>query len=247
MWRGVQRVDKLFLDGRTMLLMGNPNRRKMVVYPINANSICWLCNVRLDGPGAKLHKTADWNTIGRVEDILPLFEEMKIDFLDISNMIRTTEKVWEFPMTDRDPLPKWTHNRVTLLGDAAHPMYPIGANGAAQAILDAQALVQCFQRYGPTVEALEEYDNIRRTAATAVVTSNRQGGPQQVLRIVDEHSPNGFKDIRDIISKEETDATFNEYNRLAGFDPNLLNNEPNVFPNDETGKNTLANDKQKES
>ncbi|CAF0897149.1 unnamed protein product [Didymodactylos carnosus] len=246
MWCGVQRVDKLFLDGRTTLLMGNLNRR-LVVYPINENSICWFCHVRIDGPGVKLHKTADWNTIGRVEDVLPLFEEMKTDFLDISNMIRTTEKVWEFPVTDRNPLPKWTHNRVTLLGDAAHAMYPIGGNGAAQAILDAQALVQCFQRYGPTVEALEEYDNIRRGIATSIVNSNRQGGPQQVLKIVDEHSPNGFKDIRDIISKEEVDAIIRKYNRLAGFDLNTLNNEPNVFPNDENKKEYTRDDKQKES
>ena len=49
-------------------------------------------------------------------------------------------------MCDRDPLPRWSHGRVTLLGDAAHPMYPVGSNGATQAMLDARSLADRLVR-----------------------------------------------------------------------------------------------------
>jgi 5-methylphenazine-1-carboxylate 1-monooxygenase len=125
-------------------------------------------------------------------------------------------------MVDRDPLPRWSHGRMTLLGDAAHPMFPIGSNGASQAILDCDALVSALKA-APTVEAaLSAYDGQRRPATSAIVLSNRKNGPEQCMQIAEERAPDGFTNIEDVIPRVELEEISARYKQIAGFDPKAM-------------------------
>jgi 2-polyprenyl-6-methoxyphenol hydroxylase-like FAD-dependent oxidoreductase len=143
------------------------------------------------------------------------------DWLDVPALIRGAETVFEFPMVDRDPLDRWTHGRVTLLGDAAHPMYPIGSNGASQAIIDALTLADLLaaaERPGGDIDAaLRAYDDDRRPKTAAIVLSNRQHGPERMLDLAHERAPDGFRDVHDVFAPGEREAISAEYKQLAGF------------------------------
>jgi 2-polyprenyl-6-methoxyphenol hydroxylase-like FAD-dependent oxidoreductase len=121
-------------------------------------------------------------------------------------------------MVDRDPLPRWTFGRTTLLGDAAHPMYPIGSNGASQAILDARVLAGCLRRHPDDIDlALSRYEDARRPATAAIVAANRGMGPERPMALVEERAPDGFERIDDVITRAEIDAVTEGYRRTAGF------------------------------
>ena len=136
-------------------------------------------------------------------------------------MISRSEAIYEFPMSDRDPLPQWTFGRVTLLGDAAHPMYPIGSNGASQAILDADALTTAIQEEADLETALTRYDRERVPVTAKVVLQNRQKGPDEIMDLMEDRFPNGFSD--DEIPHDELEAVMGNYKRVAGFDRETLN------------------------
>jgi 2-polyprenyl-6-methoxyphenol hydroxylase-like FAD-dependent oxidoreductase len=132
-------------------------------------------------------------------------------------------------MVDRDPLPRWTHGPLTLLGDAAHPMYPIGSNGASQAILDARALTGCLRQYGDDlVRGLERYDAIRRPATAEVVKANRGMGPELPMQLVEDRAPNGFARLEDVVAADELRAIADRYKSVAGFAVNDLNSRPSL-------------------
>ena len=131
-------------------------------------------------------------------------------------IIEAAKVIYEFPLVDRDPLPQWTHGRITLLGDAAHPMYPIGSNGASQAILDAECLAKALQMHDP-LEALQVYENERRPATSKIVLLNRQNGPEQVMQIAEERAPTGFKQVNDVIPQSELEEIAARYKQTAGF------------------------------
>jgi 2-polyprenyl-6-methoxyphenol hydroxylase-like FAD-dependent oxidoreductase len=131
-------------------------------------------------------------------------------------------------MVDRDPLPRWTHGHVTLLGDAAHPMYPIGSNGASQAILDARVLAREIRAQGATTAALEAYEAECRPATAAIVAANRGNGPDQVLELMEQRAPNGFAHVEDVLDKAELAETAATYRLLAGFDKEALNARPSI-------------------
>jgi 2-polyprenyl-6-methoxyphenol hydroxylase-like FAD-dependent oxidoreductase len=131
--------------------------------------------------------------------------------------------VYEYPLVDRDPLPRWSFGRVTLLGDAAHPMYPIGSNGASQAILDAAALAEVLSAGGDPVAALEAYEAERREKTARIVLSNRQQGPEIVMQMVEDRAPNGFARLEDVISRDELEEVANRYKAVAGFERDRLN------------------------
>jgi len=121
-------------------------------------------------------------------------------------------------MVDREPIPQWTFGRTTLLGDAAHPMYPIGSNGASQAILDARVLAGCIARHrGDLNEALRRYEAARRPATAAIVRANRGFGPELPMKLVEERAPGGFAHIADVISTEEIADVTEKYRTTAGF------------------------------
>jgi len=224
LWRATSRAMP-YLTGATMVQAGHRDR-KFVCYPIAREPdghllVNWIAEQRY--PTDTAWAREDWNRPGKAEDILPLFQDWHFDWLDVPWLIRGAQAIYEFPMVDRDPLPWWTQGRVTLLGDAAHPMYPIGSNGASQAILDARWLALQLATQ-PTVEAaLAAYEAARRPATAAVVEANRGDGPDRVMDIVHERAPGGFVHLDDVVSHAELEATVMHYKRVAGFDPETLN------------------------
>jgi len=126
-------------------------------------------------------------------------------------------------MCDRDPLPRWSHGRVTLLGDAAHPMYPIGSNGAAQAILDTESLANAIEEEAAPEGALDRYEAERRDATGRIILANRGNGPDQVMQLAEERAPNGFTDIHDVIPLAELEAISARYKQTAGFAKGQVN------------------------
>jgi 2-polyprenyl-6-methoxyphenol hydroxylase-like FAD-dependent oxidoreductase len=222
-WRGTTTATP-FLSGRTMFMAGHP-ATKFVGYPITRPDadgrvqVNWIAEIQRDRP---LNRE-DWNRPGRLEDFLPAFESWRFDWLDVADLIRSYERVYEYPMVDRDPLPRWTHDRVTLLGDAAHPMYPIGSNGASQAIRDASALHDAFERHADPCAALAAYEHARREATSRIVISNRKMGPEVVMQMAEERAPAGFRNIEDVISQRELEDVADGYKKIAGFSRDALN------------------------
>jgi 2-polyprenyl-6-methoxyphenol hydroxylase-like FAD-dependent oxidoreductase len=157
-----------------------------------------------------------------------LFSDYAFDFLDVPALIRDAEVIYQYPMVDRDALPTWNFGRVTLLGDAAHPMFPVGSNGASQAILDARVLARELALQPSLEEALIAYDAQRRPATAAVVAANRQVGPEQCMELVEKRAPNGFQNLDEVISREEMEEIARFYKRTAGFDPESLNQRPSL-------------------
>ena len=224
LWRAVSPA-RPFLSGATMVQAGHRDT-KFVCYPIGEAPggrvlLNWIAEQRF--PATTPWPREDWNRLARVEDFLPIFADWRFAWLDVPGLIRAAEAVYEFPMVDRDPLPRWRQGRVTLLGDAAHPMYPIGSNGASQAVLDARFLALQLARHGAVEAGLEAYEAVRRPATAAVVEANRGDGPDRVMDLVHARAPEGFERVEDVIPEAELAATVNGYKRLAGFDPATLN------------------------
>jgi 2-polyprenyl-6-methoxyphenol hydroxylase-like FAD-dependent oxidoreductase len=224
MWRGTTRM-KPFLGGASMAVAGWLEIGKMVIYPIrNAidaegrQLINWVAEIQ-----SPRNVMQDWNLGGRIEDFYPTFERWTFDWLDCAALIRGAEQVLEYPMVDRDPLPHWTRGRATLLGDAAHPMYPRGSNGAGQAILDARTLAGCLRRFPDAGAALKEYEKARLKAANDLVLMNRANPPDAILREVWKRSGDKpFARIDDLISNAELVAMSEAYKRVAGFERESL-------------------------
>ena len=175
-----------------------------------------------------LARREDWNRQGVLDDFLPHFRDWVFPWLDIPQMILAADATYEFPMVDRDPLPRWTHGRVTLLGDAAHPMYPIGSNGASQAILDALALADHLTTNSDVPAALQAYDDERRPRTAQIVLSNRQHGPERVMDLAEERSPGGFADVNDVFAPGELEDIAAQYKQVAGFDVSSVNRSASV-------------------
>jgi 2-polyprenyl-6-methoxyphenol hydroxylase-like FAD-dependent oxidoreductase len=223
LWRGVTKA-KPFLSGRSMIMAGHVDE-KFVAYPITAPDVSGLCDINwiaeLTVPEAPDRN--DWNRLANLDDFAHRFQDWKFDWLDVPALIAGAKYVYEFPLVDKDPLPKWSFNRVTLLGDAAHPMYPIGSNGASQAILDAEALYLSILEHPNLEEALTAYEQQRIHKTAAIVRSNRQHGPEIVMQIVHERAPHGFDRLEDVISQAELEEIANRYKQIAGFDKERLN------------------------
>jgi 2-polyprenyl-6-methoxyphenol hydroxylase-like FAD-dependent oxidoreductase len=222
MWRGVTRWQP-YLGGATMVRAGWLATGKMVIYPIRAHAdgtqlVNWVFEIE-----TPQYQQWDWNRTARVEDFFARVADWHFDWLDIPAMLRAADLVLEYPMVDKDPLASWTHGRVTLLGDAAHPMYPRGSNGAGQAIVDARALAEELARAG-TTQALAAYE-ARRLAPTAnVVLENRRNPPDAILREVYERSGDKpFARIEEVISQAELREISDRYKRVAGYDRDALN------------------------
>ena len=222
LYRGTTTM-KPFLDGTSMAMIGSL-RQKMVVYPIgqpDADGNClinWVGNIK---EGKSKLTARDWNREADEARLVDLYKDWKFDWLDVPAMIDGAKAVYEFPMSDRNPLDKWTFGRVTLLGDAAHPMYPIGSNGASQAILDADCLTKCLIKNENPINALIEYDRERVPAAAKVVLQNRAKGPDEIMDMMEDWFPKGFSE--DEIPHEELAKVMDNYKKVAGFDIQTLN------------------------
>ena len=227
MWRGVTE-QKPFLDGRTMVIAGNWHIR-VVVYPISrevaergSSLINWVAEIRDESKTE--WRWEDWDRQGRKADFVPAFADWRFDWLDVPRLFQESETVFEFPMADRDPIARWSFGRVTLLGDAAHPMYPSGSNGAAQAILDARALTRALATRPGVRNALRAYEAVRLEPTAEVVRQNREFAAERVLRLVDERCPPDCSNILDYVAQEEMEAISRRYQRIAGFDRSAVNN-----------------------
>lgn len=230
MWRGIT-DGPAFLTGRSMAMAGTKDR-KFVCYPIQDHGdgrvrINWIAD--LARPPDYRWNRQDWTREGHLHDFAPAFADWHFDWLDIPRIIEAAQDIWEYPMVDRDPLPRWSYGRVTLLGDAAHAMYPIGSNGASQAIVDARVLTREIRRHGAGGTALAAYDDARREDVNKVVLANRGDGPDKVLDVVAERAPDGFDRIEDVMSVAELERVAADYKAIAGFDVATLNARPSLM------------------
>ena len=218
-WRGVT-VRPPILTGRSYIRIGTVDTGKIVIYPIvddvdgkGNQLINWMAEKRM--PGAAMN---DWNQPGRVEDFMPIYADWRFDWLDVPALIRGASSVLEYPMVDKDPVDRWTFGRVTFMGDAAHPMYPRGSNGAAQAIIDGRALADILARGIEPEEALKEYEAARLPATARIVRTNREHPPDFIIMKVEELTGDKpFDDIDAVISQEELKRMSEEYKKIAGF------------------------------
>jgi 5-methylphenazine-1-carboxylate 1-monooxygenase len=226
MWRGTA-VHAPFLTGATMTRAGWLATGKMVIYPIRDD---------IDGSGNQLinwvaeietprHADRDWNRQGQLADFIGAFADWHFDWLDVPALITSSAEILEYPMTDQDPLSHWTHGRLTLLGDAAHPMVPRGSNGAGQAILDARALRHALAAIADPAAALRAYEAERLPATARVVRANRATPPDAILREVWQRTGDRpFARIEDVIDPSELRAISDRYKDVAGYSHEALGN-----------------------
>ncbi|MFE2446887.1 FAD-dependent monooxygenase [Streptomyces sp. NPDC059426] len=199
MWRGTTRAEP-FLSGRSMVIVRDGNA-ELVAYPIGGGRVNWVCQVRVSEPGP-LTGEAAWNRVGRLADVLPYFDHWRLGWLDVPGLLVNSGEILEYPMVDREPLPRWGSGRVTLLGDAAHPMYPVGANGASQAVVDGRVLARELARADDVPTALARYETERREATAAVVRANRamnRAGartPEELARVTGTYRDTTGGDVR---------------------------------------------------
>jgi len=218
-WRGVTR-GKPFLSGRSYVRVGSIHNGNMVIYPIvddidgqGHQLINWTAQVAQPG-----YDRNDWNKPGRLEDFLHIYAAWTFDWLDVPDLVRRSDVIFEYPMVDKDPIDRWTFGRVTLLGDAAHPMYPRGSNGAAQAILDARALADELAAGGDAPGALRAYEARRSGPTARVVRTNREHPPDYLIRLVEELvGDKPFDDLGRHIGPDELRRLSDDYKRVAGF------------------------------
>ena len=223
MWRGVTRW-KPMLSGASMVRAGWLSHGKMVIYPIRPRDadglqlINWVAEIETPN-----YRKRDWNRSGSLDDFIGAFADWHFDWLDVPAFIRAADSVLEFPMVDQDPLPRWSFGRVTLLGDAAHPMVPRGSNGAGQAILDARALTAALREHADPVAALAAYEKQRLEATTRIVLTNRTNPPDAILREVFQRTKDRpFDAIEDVISREELVGLSEGYKQIAGYSKEAL-------------------------
>jgi 2-polyprenyl-6-methoxyphenol hydroxylase-like FAD-dependent oxidoreductase len=218
-WRGVTRRKPIF-DGRTYMRVGSILTGKMVIYPIvddidaeGRQLINWMAEIKGDSPDQN-----DWNKPGKLTDFFSIYESWRFDWLDVAQMIRDADQILEYPMVDKDPIDTWTYGRVALAGDAAHPMYPRGSNGAAQAAIDARTLADLLRNHADPRDALKAYEVARAGPAAKVVRTNREFPPDFInIKVEELVGDRPFEDLDQYISQEELRALSENYKRIAGF------------------------------
>ena len=230
LWRGAADWPR-FLTGRSMIVAGGM-AAKLVVYPIGESAdggrrlTNWAVVAKIGNGETPPPRKEDWSRPGRMEDLAPHIRRFALSHVDAQALIAATPGFLEYPMCDRDPLPRWSFGRVTLLGDAAHPMYPVGSNGASQAILDARALVDQLVAAEHPAQALWAYERERLPPTAQIVRMNRSGGPEGVIDAVEARAPEGFEDIDAVLSYEERKAIVRGYAATAGFAREQVNAAP---------------------
>ncbi len=233
LWRATTRGAAYF--GSAAMVMIGHDLLRFVSYPLtepdaDGNAVInWIAEKRFDPAAA--WKKEDWNRAADIADFLPDFADWQFDWIDVPALIRSAGTVYEYPMVDRDPLERWTFGNMTLMGDAAHPTYPVGSNGASQAIVDARVIGAEILNHGMTGAALQAYEAAVRPVATAVGRANRaSGGPDAVLQRVEDLCGGDFSDINDVIPHAELAAHAEKYKTIAGFSVEALNARPRTVP-----------------
>ena len=218
-WRGVTR-RKPILGGRTYMRVGSINTGKIVIYPIvddvddqGRQLINWMAEIKRDTTDQN-----DWNKPGDLADFFSIYESWRFDWLDVAQMIADADQILEYPMVDKDPIARWTFGRVTLAGDAAHPMYPRGSNGAAQAAIDARVLTDALVAQDDARAALQAYDAARVAPAAKVVRTNREQPPDFInIKVEELVGDQPFDDLDKYITQDQLRALSENYKRVAGF------------------------------
>ena len=225
LWRATS-VVMPFLSGRTMIMAGHQNQ-KFVCYPISPKQTeqgqalsNWVAELNVPD---WIPPQQDWNRRVSQNRFAEPFQPWCFDWLDVPQLIDSAEAIYEYPLVDRDPLSRWSHGRMTLLEDAAHPMYPIGSNGASQAILDAEALANALVAIDDISIALTHYEAERRPPTAAITLANRKNGPEQVMQLAEERAPHGFAHIHEVISQQELEEIATRYKQTAGFKVEQVN------------------------
>jgi 2-polyprenyl-6-methoxyphenol hydroxylase-like FAD-dependent oxidoreductase len=226
LWRAAVEAEP-FLDGQTMVIAGHFHQR-MIVYPIGRRRngkmlINWICQKTVPDQAPPRE---DWNRRVEKEKVLAAFGGWKFPWLDFPPLIEQSPEIYEFPLVDRDPAAAWSFGRVTLLGDAAHPMQPIGGQAGSQAILDARALTRALNETPDPVAALGRYDGERRPAMNDVTLRNRNLGPEAAMQLAEERAPHGFARVEEVISRRELDAIVASFAAAAGLDVETVNTRP---------------------
>jgi 2-polyprenyl-6-methoxyphenol hydroxylase-like FAD-dependent oxidoreductase len=218
-WRGVTK-HKPILTGRSYLRVGSILTGKIVIYPIGDDIdgqgnqlINWTTEIKRDTT-----EMNDWNKPGDLADFISVYESFRFDWLDVAGLIRNSDFIFEYPMVDKDPLARWTFGRVTLAGDAAHPMYPRGSNGSAQAVIDARVLSECLAKGGDPRDALKAYEAARRETTGNVVRTNREHPPDFInIKVEELTGDRPFSNLDEFITQDELRALSDNYKRIAGF------------------------------
>ncbi|KAK7964168.1 hypothetical protein PG988_011142 [Apiospora saccharicola] len=237
LWRGCVERSSPYLTGASMVWAGHANQ-KFIAYPISGRSlregkslVNWIAElrVRAEGDPDVTPPVTDWTKRVPKDRFQGPFAEWACGGLKMKELIDSTENVFEFPMCDRDPVDRWSFGRLTLLGDAAHAMYPIGSNGATQAIIDAETLAKCLldqtqsDKPNDVSAALKIYQETRLPPTAQIVMANRANGPDHVLQLAHERAPDGFANVHDVIPKEELESIGATYKAIAGFEKDAVN------------------------
>ncbi len=218
-WRGITR-GKPILGGRSYVRIGSINTGKIVIYPIvddvddrGNQLINWMAEIKQDTT-----EQNDWNKPGKLADFFPIYENWRFEWLDVAQTIKDADQILEYPMVDKDPVAQWSFGRVTLAGDAAHPMYPRGSNGAAQALIDARTLADCLQRPGDPRAALKAYETARIGTTAKIVNANREQPPDLInIKVEELVGDKPFDDLNKYITEDELRVLSEDYKRIAGF------------------------------
>jgi 2-polyprenyl-6-methoxyphenol hydroxylase-like FAD-dependent oxidoreductase len=232
LWRAAADAQP-FLGGATMIIAGHFDQR-IVVYPMGRGAsgdgrllTNWVCQLAVSDASPPRE---DWNRKADKDRVLAAFGAWRLPWLDMLALISATPEIYEFPLVDRDPVAAWSFGRVTLIGDAAHPMHPTGSQAGSQAIVDARVLTAALLATTDPVEALARYDAERRPAMNEVTLRNRRFGPEAAMQLAEDRAPNGFARIEDVVSQAELEAAVASFSSAAGLDAERVNSRPSFVP-----------------
>ncbi len=230
MWRAAVESTP-YLDGLTQAISGHRDQ-KFLVYPMSAKSrergrslINWIAELTVSDPTPR----ADWNRQVSKEVFAGAFAKWRFPWLDVPGLIDATDSVFEFPKVDRDPVRQWSFGRVTLIGDAAHAMLPIGSQAGSQAVVDSRYLTRALLAEPTHEQALRRYEAERLPAMNEITLRIRGLGQEIVMEMAEERAPDGFERIEDVIPHEEMARLSAEFKLAAGLERDYVNSRKSLI------------------